>query len=165
MTEQYFEMQMKGFASFIGVDSPNKIQANEYYKKFKHLEDTKFHKVIRRLYDTWKYKHFPLLADFIQAKNELFAGNLPEYRPEPRLENVDKITKQKEYKDIIEAMNMLNYLEDRCKSKGMEWIPFIKDMLQKDMVYLIDEKKWTHSSKAVGNVFEPRKYYPPKYYK
>ena len=158
-------MQMKGFASFIGVDSPNKMQAAEYYKKFERLEDGKFHKIIRRLYDTWKYRHFPLLADFIQAQKELFAGDMPEYVPEPRVENIMAITKQKEYRGIIEAIEMLNYLEDKCKQKKIEWIPFIKDMLRKDMVYNREEKKWIQSSKAQDDVFEPIKFYPPEYYK
>lgn len=167
LDKEYFETQMKAFASFVGVDAPNILQANEYYEKFKSCENIKFHKIIRRLYDTWKYKHFPLLADFLQAQREVFAGDLPEYKPEPRVENVNKITKQKEWRRIIDAMKMLDFLEDRCKQKKIKWIPFITDMLKKDMVYLIKENVWKHNSKidTTEDIFEPRWYYPPEYYK
>lgn len=167
LDRDYFETQMKGFAYFIGVDVPNKMQAAIYYERFKNYDTKKFHKVIHRLYETWKYKHFPLLGDFVQAAKEIFAGDMPEYKPEPRIDNVMAVTMQKEYKSIIEDMEMLSYLKDRCKQKNLEWIPFIKDMLKKNMVYLKKEKKWVSAGKVAitDNVFEPRKYYSPEYYK
>lgn len=167
LDREYFETQMKGFASFVGIDAPNKMQAAIYYERFKNYDAKKFHKVIYRLYETWKYKHFPLLADFVQAAKELFAGDLPEYKLEPRVDDIMKVTRQKECKRIIEAMLMLRYLRGRCKKKDIEWIPFIKDMLKKNMVYLKKEKKWVSAGKVdiTDNVFEPRKHYPLEYYK
>lgn len=171
LDKNFFTEQIKIFIDYLNRRYPGKdikltvIDRDMYYEKNKHLDAIKFAKIIKWLYETWNYGHFPLIADFVKARNVLFSGDLPEYKSETRIENVDAITKQKEWKRIIGANKILDYMENRCKQKGINWIQFIKDMLRKDMVYNKEDKKWVHTSKAVGNIFEPRKYYPPEYYK
>jgi len=78
-----------------------------------------------------------------------------------------RVTRQKEYRRIISAMDMLNKLENVCIRDKIAWIPFIKDKLKRNMIYQSIEKTWHQAFdiKITNDVFELRKYYPPEYYK
>jgi len=176
LTKEIFESQIRGLASFIGCDLPTNLQAAIYWDKFKGITDKRFCKLVKRLYDTWKYRHFPLLGDFNTAFNETSEGQR-EYQPEPR-EPLNQTLKSKAFKRVHEGLKMLDKLEREVTKKKMGnkfysdvprrislsyWIPFIKQVLRAGMVY--QGGKWLKKSEAKGEHFDPREFYPPEYYK
>jgi hypothetical protein len=139
---------------------------NFYYDKFKYLSDTRFVQIIKQLYDTWKYKRFPLVADFVEAQRQTAPNGPPEYKSEGRIENVCAVTAQKEYRRIIRGMDTLTYLEKRCEEQGKNWRETIKKILRSGKVYNVKTKQWFDEGtiEVTNDIFEPRKYYPPEYY-
>ena len=180
LDKNFFDEQMRVFIDYLNRRFPGKctvtIQDNEmYYKNVQHFDNIKFTKLMKYLYDSWQYGHFPLIADFNRIKKELFGGELPEYKPEPRIENVDAITKQKEWRKVIEGIKLLSEISDivvkkkvgarfhsmgECEKKDV-WVPFCKQILAAGMLWDKQAKRFVDRVEPIPeHCFDLRGMYP-----
>jgi len=182
----YFEMCMNDFGVYMknlnsNCDIPTDPKVKEkYYLEFKNLENKRFAKIMNWLYKNWSYRSFPAIADFKTAFEMTSEGPQGTYKPD-RYEKPQKNKKARELLSyIIRDVDLMSKLEktvykektgkdystDLSRDKTLKyWIPFIKEMFEKNMIYHIKKKVWekNHSEADPMDYFMPRLRYPPNH--
>ena len=182
LTKETFEMQVKSLAGYIagrsGIDvALSVLDKNLYYDNLKYLDDVAFCKTTSRLIGTWTYRHFPMIGDIKKAALEFYSP-LKEYKPEPRIENVDAITKQKQWRTITEGIKLLSEISDivvkkkvgarfhsmgECEKKDV-WVPFCKQILAAGMLWDKQAKRFVDRVEPIPeHCFDLRGMYPPEH--
>ena len=189
LDKEYFTTQIKTLTDYINrrfSQSNIKITSVDrdfYYSKFSYMDNLRFAKVIKWLYENWRYKHFPLIGDFNMAKeqtSEGLPGNYISPKPEDEKRNAGvayfkhmmkiinrdiKIMKILEFKIYKEQTG--NFTSDETpRAQTLKfYIPFMKEMFEKNMAYHIKNKEWVKSTPETRReeYFIPACNYPPNH--
>lgn len=83
MDKSIFDKKFTEISTYLNITGITKLTMDLYFDQLETIPNELFLKTVEQLIKTWKYKHFPLVADFIEAYKAIKPTEST-YRPVPR---------------------------------------------------------------------------------
>jgi hypothetical protein len=133
------------------------------WNAFSYLQDKRFAEMIEHLCATWRFRKFPVRADF---ENALTATRKETYQPEKRNKNIEpygqeaaniraKFKIMDEVRDMVCKPILGNY-DSKNPPLGNTWPimrKFYRDMVETGNVYSLQTKQWIDKNAAQNFTF------------
>jgi hypothetical protein len=166
MNSEIFRMQIDRLINIKGIDRPNNMRLNEYYKALKYINDKDFINTVNWIVENYKFNSFPQIWDFKEAKRSAcpvpettykYGDRDPKYSKEMQkvlwgFRQMDKIRKQ-----VIPDFNGYNTAKS-CETMHS----FYNLMCEEGRVFSVENEKWVDKRNALtGEYFNPTEFgYP-----
>jgi len=172
LTEKTFKEQISGMLTYLKT-SLTELTIKQYYDALQKISDDDFNKAVKYLYSSWKYPHFPLIADFVAAYKAIKPTEST-YKPQPRDDNAfNPMTQIKEIRfglkcqDIIKKQLLQPIYGSGfdsgfdCGDKRDKLRVLMAEKIKANECFSLQNERWGKRENAVitGNYyFQPEKF-------
>lgn len=173
MDKEIFKNGFSQVASYLGITGINTLTIKLYYEQLNNIPENYWDKTVKYLIKTWKYKHLPLIADFLEAYKAIKPTE-SSYKPDTRDDKAFNPMTQIQYivdglkcQDIIKKQLLFSIFGEGYNN-GYDYTKK-RDMLKEFLAKKInagecwsrETEKWIKKEDAVvkGNYY----FYPEKF--